>query len=91
MDETQIKSPRICFSADSYLIYGIRRDSQVTKIGSESVARVSARSASNEQWEFDDDGLMRREASINDVPIAATDRLFHWPLGPRPADYKGLS
>jgi hypothetical protein len=50
------------------------------------------RSHGNEQWEFDDAGLMRRrEASINDVPIPATARLFHWPLGPRPADHPGLS
>ncbi|MGI4942359.1 MAG: DUF1348 family protein [Janthinobacterium lividum] len=50
------------------------------------------RSHGNEQWEFDVSGLMRRrEASINDVPIAGTDRLFHWPLGPRPADHPGLS
>ena len=47
----------------------------------------------NEQWEFDEAGLMRRrEASINDVPIAAADRKFLWPeLGPRPADYPGLT
>ena len=50
------------------------------------------RSHGNEQWEFDEAGFMRRrEASINDVPIAEKDRLFHWPLGPRPADQKGLS
>jgi len=51
------------------------------------------RAHGNEQWEFDEAGLMRRrEASINDVPIAATDRKFLWPeLGPRPADYPGLS
>ena len=50
------------------------------------------RSHGNEQWEFDQAGFMRRrEASINDVPIAEKDRLFHWPLGPRPADHKGLS
>jgi len=50
------------------------------------------RSHGNEQWEFDDAGLMRRrEASINDVPIAEADRLFRWPLGPRPADHPGLS
>jgi nuclear transport factor 2 (NTF2) superfamily protein len=43
-------------------------------------------------WWRGEDGLMRRrEASIDDVPIAAADRLFHWPLGPRPADHKGLS
>ena len=50
------------------------------------------RSHGNEQWEFDEVGFMRRrEASINDVPIAEKDRLFHWPLGSRPADHKGLS
>jgi hypothetical protein len=43
-------------------------------------------------WEFDDDGLMRRrEASINDVPIAPEDRKFLWPAGPRPAGHPGLS
>ena len=47
---------------------------------------------SNEQWEFDEAGFMRRrEAGINDVRIAEKDQLFHWPLGPRPADRKGLS
>lgn len=46
----------------------------------------------NEQWEFDGEGLMtRREASVNDVPITAGDRLFRWPLGARPADHPGLS
>ncbi len=50
------------------------------------------RSHGNEQWEFDAEGLMRRrEASINDVPITAEARLFHWPLGPRPEDHPGLS
>jgi hypothetical protein len=51
------------------------------------------RAHGNEQWEFDDLGLMRRrEASINDVPIGAADRRFLWqPLGPRPADLPGLS
>ncbi len=49
------------------------------------------RSHGNEQWEFAENGLMRRrEASINDVPIAEADRLFHWPLGARPADHPGL-
>lgn len=49
------------------------------------------RSHGNEQWEFDGAGLMRRrEASINDVPIAESDRLFRWPLGPRPAEHPGL-
>lgn len=37
------------------------------------------RSHGNEQWEFDERGLMRRrEASINDVPIAESDRKFRW-------------
>ena len=50
------------------------------------------RSHGNEQWEFDDDGLMRRrEASINDVPIAAADRLLTWPVGPRPPGFPGLT
>ena len=50
------------------------------------------RAHGNEQWEFDAEGLMRRrEASINDVPIQVTDRLFRWPLGPRPAEHPGLS
>ncbi|GJD45167.1 hypothetical protein AFCDBAGC_3037 [Methylobacterium cerastii] len=50
------------------------------------------RSHGNEQWEFAESGLMRRrEASINDVAIAASERKFHWPQGPRPADHPGLS
>ena len=50
------------------------------------------RSYGNENWEFDDDGLMRRRiASINDLPITAADRRFHWPLGSRPADHPGLT
>jgi nuclear transport factor 2 (NTF2) superfamily protein len=50
------------------------------------------RSYGNEQWEFAENGLMqRRQASINDLPIAEADRRFHWPLGPRPADHPGLS
>jgi uncharacterized protein len=50
------------------------------------------RSYGNENWEFDDDGLMRRRlASINDLPIAEGDRLYHWPRGRRPDDHPGLS
>jgi uncharacterized protein len=50
------------------------------------------RSYGNENWEFDDAGLMqRRFASINDMPIKETDRKFHWPLGPRPDHHPGLS
>jgi nuclear transport factor 2 (NTF2) superfamily protein len=50
------------------------------------------RSYGNENWEFDDTGLMiRRIASINDLPIAASDRKYHWELGRRPDDHPGLS
>jgi uncharacterized protein len=50
------------------------------------------RSYGNENWEFDDQGLMRvRIASINDLPIAAADRKYHWPLGRRPDEHPGLS
>jgi hypothetical protein len=50
------------------------------------------RSYGNELWEFDAAGLMRRrEASINDVPLAEGDRRFHWPApGPRPAGHPGV-
>lgn len=50
------------------------------------------RSYGNENWAFDDQGLMHtRIASINDLPIAAADRKFHWPVGRRPDDHAGLS
>ena len=50
------------------------------------------RAYGNENWEFDQHGLMRRRiASINDLPITASDRKFHWPLGRRPDDHAGLS
>ena len=50
------------------------------------------RSYGNENWEFNEQGLMlRRFASINDLPIAADDRKFFWPLGPRPAGHPSLS
>jgi uncharacterized protein len=50
------------------------------------------RSYGNENWEFDEDGLMRlRFASINDLPIRETDRKYHWAPGRRPDDHPGLS
>jgi nuclear transport factor 2 (NTF2) superfamily protein len=50
------------------------------------------RSYGNENWEFAPDGLMqRRFASINDLPVAESDRKFHWPLGRRPDDHPGLT
>jgi nuclear transport factor 2 (NTF2) superfamily protein len=51
------------------------------------------RSYGNENWVFDENGLMaRRHASINDVRIDESERKYHWELdGPRPADHPGLS
>jgi uncharacterized protein len=50
------------------------------------------RAYGNENWEFDERGLMRvRLASINDVPINAAERLYQWPLGRRPDDHPSLS
>ncbi len=50
------------------------------------------RSYGNENWEFDEQGLMRlRFASINDLAIRALDRKFHWPQGRRPDNHPGLS
>jgi hypothetical protein len=50
------------------------------------------RAYGNENWEFDEAGLMaRRHASINDLPIAASERKFHWPQGRRPDDHPSLS
>jgi nuclear transport factor 2 (NTF2) superfamily protein len=50
------------------------------------------RSYGNENWEFNEHGLMlRRFACINDMPIKEADRKFHWPLGRRPDDHPGLS
>ena len=50
------------------------------------------RAYGNENWEFDDEGLMRvRHASINDVPIQESERKYRWPQGRRPDDHPGLS
>jgi nuclear transport factor 2 (NTF2) superfamily protein len=50
------------------------------------------RSYGNENWEFDGNGLMkRRHASINDLAIEERERLYRWPLGPRPEGHPGLS
>jgi hypothetical protein len=50
------------------------------------------RAYGNENWEFDEDGFMAyRHASINEHPIAESDRKFHWPLGRRPDDHPSLS
>ena len=50
------------------------------------------RSHGNENWLFDADGYMaERHASINDVRIAESERLFRWPQGRRPDDHPGLT
>ena len=50
------------------------------------------RAYGNENWEFAENGLMaRRHASINDLPIAESARLFHWPQGRRPDEHPSLS
>ena len=50
------------------------------------------RSYGNENWEFDENGLMRlRLASINDLPIKESERKYRWPLGRRPDEQAGLS
>lgn len=50
------------------------------------------RSYGNENWEFEEDGLMiNRFACINDLPIKKEERKFHWPLGRRPDNHPGLS
>ena len=46
----------------------------------------------NENWEFDEHGLMqRRIASINDLPIEESERKYHWPLGVHPESHPSLS
>jgi nuclear transport factor 2 (NTF2) superfamily protein len=50
------------------------------------------RSYGNENWEFNEHGLMRlRLACINDLPIPESERKYHWPLGRRPDDHPGLT
>lgn len=50
------------------------------------------RSYGNENWQFADNGLMKKRiASINDLAIDETERLFHWPQGKRPDRHAGLS
>ncbi len=50
------------------------------------------RTYGNENWEFDENGLMaRRFACLNDMPIKESERKFFWPLGRRPDDHPSLS
>ena len=56
----------------------------------EAVAQ-KVRAYGNENWEFDDNGLMRRGiTSINDIPITNSQRVYLWPLGRRPSGHPGL-
>ncbi len=58
----------------------------------QDAAGVWYRAFGNENWVFDAEGRMaQRHASINDVEISDTERLFHWPLGRRPDDHPSLS
>jgi nuclear transport factor 2 (NTF2) superfamily protein len=55
-------------------------------------ARNWFRAYGNENWEFDEQGLMvARHASINDLAIGEAERKFHWSLGRRPDEHPGLS
>lgn len=60
---------------------------------SQSTSGQWYRSYGNENWQFDEDGLMRwRHSSINDLAIDETERKFHWDInGPRPMEHSGLS
>lgn len=50
------------------------------------------RSYGNENWEFDEHGLMsKRFACINDLPLQESERKYFWSLGIRPDDYLGLT
>jgi nuclear transport factor 2 (NTF2) superfamily protein len=74
-------------------VWGFRENRMAVRFVYEShdAAGQWFRSYGNELWEFDEHGLMRRrQASINDTPIAQGDRLFHWPLGRRPDEHPGL-
>jgi uncharacterized protein len=75
-------------------VWGFRENRMAVRFAYESrnAAGDWFRSYGNELWEFDARGLMvRRIASINDLPIGEAERLFHWPQGRRPDDHPGLS
>lgn len=75
-------------------LWGFRLNRMAVRFAYEShdVTGQWFRSYGNENWEFDEHGLMRvRHASISDLPIRAEERLFHWPLGRRPEEHPSLS
>lgn len=54
--------------------------------------RAWYRSYGNENWQFNDKGLMvERHASINDLKITEQERKLHCPQGRRPADHASLT
>ena len=72
-------------------IYG-KSNRRSFRVRVEGRFRAVYRSYGNENWEFDDQGIMHhRHASINDLPIKESERLFRWPQGRRPDDHPGLS
>jgi nuclear transport factor 2 (NTF2) superfamily protein len=76
-------------------LWGFRENRMAVRFTYESrdAAGIWTRSIGNELWEFDPDGLMRRRyATINDLQIGESERLFRWPApGPRPTDHPGLT
>jgi len=75
-------------------LWGFRENRMAVRFSSEwrNDENEWFRSYGNELWEFDAGGLMqRRFASIDVLKIAQEQRLYHWPLGPRPGDHPGLS
>lgn len=75
-------------------VWGFRENRMAVRFAYEwhDAAGQWFRSYGNENWEFDEAGLMRRRlASINDLPISLEKRLFHWPQGRRPEEHPSLS
>jgi nuclear transport factor 2 (NTF2) superfamily protein len=75
-------------------VWGFRENLMAVRFAYEwhDMAGQWFRSYGNEDWEFDEAGLMRRRlACINDLPISLEERLFHWPQGRRPDEHPSLS
>ncbi len=72
-------------------LWGFRENRIAVRFQYEVACRPQLVPRYGNDW-FDEDGLMRRAASINDVPIAPDDRRFHWPRpGRRPTDHEGIA
>jgi nuclear transport factor 2 (NTF2) superfamily protein len=75
-------------------VWGFRENRMAVRFAYEwhDMAGQWFRSYGNENWEFDETGMMRRRlACINDLQICHEERLFHWPQGRRPDEHPGLS